>query len=527
MTGLKRLSDTALLAGLQRVVSASQAAAAQVVAHLAEVERRDLHLKAGYSSMFRYVTEGLGFSEGAAYRRIQVARLSRRVPRVLGLIGSGKLHLAGAALLAPAINSTNGRALLEAACGKSKRAIEALVAAQSPRPAVRDLVRRLPAPARERAQVGMPLSVPGLTASGGGETPVEAGVTTAAELGGEPDGDMAPRVTPRGDDSLARLDGGDGRTAMTIGRSLPNSRATGTCEMADHHGVNWQPAAIALDSGPRRTAADYARGAAARPVPLSRDRYKIQFSASPRTVAKLEQARALLSHRLSGGDLDAVFGQALSLLCEKLEKERFAVGARPAGKREKARGSRPQVVKNTAQVTLPGVSGVGADASLVGVSNANVDAAVPGLSGGGANASLLEVSNADVDAALPECGDTNTGVTLRGTKQEAPQLRTAAGASAPSRHIPHAIKRQVFERDGGRCTFVGEDGRRCGERHLITFHHTQPWARQRRHVAAEIVLMCHSHNQLLAREDFGEPLIALARGRRGKVGIGATADDSG
>ena len=107
------------------------------------------------------------------------------------------------------------------------------------------------------------------------------------------------------------------------------------------------------------------------------------------------------------------------------------------------------------------------------------------------------------------------------------KLRTAAAAAAPSRHIPHAIKRQVFERDGGRCTFVGEDGRRCGERHLITFHHTQPWARQRRHVAAEIVLMCHSHNQLLAREDFGEPLMALARGRRGKTGIGATADDGG
>ena len=462
MTGLKRLSDTALLAGLQRVVSASQAAAAQVVAHLAEVERRDLHLKAGYSSMFRYVTEGLGFSEGAAYRRIQVARLSRRFPQVLGLIGSGRLHLAGAALLAPMINSTNGRALLDAACGKSKRAIETLVAAQNPRPAVPDLVRRLPAPTGERAQVGMPLSVPGLMAAGAGETPIDAGLTAAAELSGEPDGGIAPRMTPCGDDSAARLDGGD-----------------------------------------RRTVSHYARGIAAQPVPLSRDRYKIQFSASPRTVAKLEQARALLSHRLSGGDLDAVFGQALSLLCEKLEKERFAVGARPAARREDARGGRPQVVENTAQATLPGVSGVGESASL------------------------LEVSSAEVEAALPEGSDTNAGVTLRGTTQDAPQLRTAAAASAPSRHIPHAIKRQVFERDGGRCTFVGEDGRRCGERHLITFHHTQPWARQRRHVAAEIVLMCHSHNQLLAREDFGEPLIALARGRRGKVGRGATADDGG
>jgi hypothetical protein len=32
-----------------------------------------------------------------------------------------------------------------------------------------------------------------------------------------------------------------------------------------------------------------------------------------------------------------------------------------------------------------------------------------------------------------------------------------------SRYIPNAVKREVWKRDGGRCTFVGPDGRRCSE----------------------------------------------------------------
>ena len=40
-----------------------------------------------------------------------------------------------------------------------------------------------------------------------------------------------------------------------------------------------------------------------------------------------------------------------------------------------------------------------------------------------------------------------------------------------SRHIPDAIKRKVYERDAGRCTFVDERGRRCPATGNLEFEH--------------------------------------------------------
>jgi hypothetical protein len=37
-------------------------------------------------------------------------------------------------------------------------------------------------------------------------------------------------------------------------------------------------------------------------------------------------------------------------------------------------------------------------------------------------------------------------------------------SSADPRHIPAHVKRTVWERDGGQCTFVGEAGQRCASR---------------------------------------------------------------
>ena len=40
--------------------------------------------------------------------------------------------------------------------------------------------------------------------------------------------------------------------------------------------------------------------------------------------------------------------------------------------------------------------------------------------------------------------------------------RSDARSKTPSRHIPAAIRREVWARDGGRCTYVSPQGRQCG-----------------------------------------------------------------
>ncbi len=75
--------------------------------------------------------------------------------------------------------------------------------------------------------------------------------------------------------------------------------------------------------------------------------------------------------------------------------------------------------------------------------------------------------------------------------------------SSASRHIPAAIKRAVAQRDGGVCTFVASDGRRCDSRDALEFHHGTPFARAPRHRAEEITLRCRAHNRHAAILDFG------------------------
>jgi hypothetical protein len=80
-----------------------------------------------------------------------------------------------------------------------------------------------------------------------------------------------------------------------------------------------------------------------------------------------------------------------------------------------------------------------------------------------------------------------------------------------SRHIPDAIKREVFERDGGRCTFTDERGRRCAETGALEFDHRDGFARTRLHQADRIRLLCRAHNQHAAEQMYGREFMQRAR----------------
>ena len=75
-----------------------------------------------------------------------------------------------------------------------------------------------------------------------------------------------------------------------------------------------------------------------------------------------------------------------------------------------------------------------------------------------------------------------------------------------SRHVPAAVKREVWARDGGRCAFVGTMGR-CVERGFLELHHVIPFADGGATDAANLQLRCAAHNAYEAEEWFG-PLIA-------------------
>ena len=81
--------------------------------------------------------------------------------------------------------------------------------------------------------------------------------------------------------------------------------------------------------------------------------------------------------------------------------------------------------------------------------------------------------------------------------------RRSGRPSAQPRHIPAPVKRAVWERDGGQCTFVSEAGRRCPARKLLEFDHVEEVARGGRASVAGIRLRCRAHNQYGAECAFG------------------------
>ncbi|MEE9279378.1 MAG: hypothetical protein V3V67_04315 [Myxococcota bacterium] len=83
--------------------------------------------------------------------------------------------------------------------------------------------------------------------------------------------------------------------------------------------------------------------------------------------------------------------------------------------------------------------------------------------------------------------------------------------AGPSRHIPAEIRRAVYVRDEGSCAFVGRNGRRCGVRDRLEFHHLDPWARSASHSVTGIELRCQQHNFYEAERDFGADYMARFR----------------
>lgn len=83
--------------------------------------------------------------------------------------------------------------------------------------------------------------------------------------------------------------------------------------------------------------------------------------------------------------------------------------------------------------------------------------------------------------------------------------------SANGRCIPMAVRAEVFRRDGGCCTFVGETGYRCGSRKRLQFDHVVPLARGGRSTPSNLRLRCHTHNQLEAERVFGREFMQASR----------------
>jgi 5-methylcytosine-specific restriction endonuclease McrA len=72
-----------------------------------------------------------------------------------------------------------------------------------------------------------------------------------------------------------------------------------------------------------------------------------------------------------------------------------------------------------------------------------------------------------------------------------------------SRHIANDVRRAVWKRDGGQCTYTSESGRRCEARRDLQFDHEQEFARGGEATVDNLRLRCPGHNQHTAEQTYG------------------------
>jgi hypothetical protein len=485
LSSIGELSDVELSLCVQRLNQTKHQLDADLLLYLSEFDFRKLYREAACPSFFDYLTIRLGYSEDAAYRRMWCARLLRAYPLVHELIRSGQIHMAALLLLKPLLTPENHRELLIAASGKSKREVEKLVATRNPKPNVSTRIRRRPAPKMTQS-----LSPLGATTAPLEVSSIVAPCKTASEASA---GDESRSSARSRDGALANVSRSDASAGDESRSSAPKS-------VAALREASAEAAAPSRSSDESRFDAYRNAEASAEQVrhnsrrtkfsPLSESEYRVTFTASERLKQKLDRARELMSHACDPSDLPALLERALDLLIERAERRRF--GAKRSSRQEPS-------------------------------SNANARATEPDATG----ARATEVHAATRDATKVRATEPDaTGA--RATKPDATGARAIRACTAKSEsrndhgfvspnkvedgsaYIPAAVRREVWERDGGRCTYVNTRGQRCPGRHYLQFDHRISRALDGTSTVENLRLRCAAHNALAAEEVFGRDRVRAA-----------------
>ncbi len=232
-----------------------------------------------------------------------------------------------------------------------------------------------------------------------------------------------------------------------------------------------------MPAQPARTSAPPARDDV---EPLTADLRRLHVTVSREFLRELEKARDGLSHAIPNATTEQVLQAALRLLLEKQ--------ARARGQVKKPRTFLPDAAPaRTATSTAAPPPHAGHHAEAPGEPVAKPQESPPPL------------------ALLP---------TDPPTTEPRPPRR-----EGPREAIPAAVRRAVWERDAGRCTWPLDGGGCCGSIHRLELDHLLPWARGGTPTVDGLRLLCHFHNLLAARLAFGEP--CMGRYAPDRIGDGA------
>ena len=258
------------------------------------------------------------------------------------------------------------------------------------------------------------------------------------------------------------------------------------------------PPPLVLDAVGRRQLVEEAAGKSARQVrqmladldpelappadrvrPLGDGRYELKATIDAECQQGLEQLRGLLSHlnpRMTMGQLvGRLVKEALDRHDPSRPPRRARSGSRPADAQANAppTPTPEQAQRNSA----PAAKHAARPADTAAAPKTDPDADHRAASTPESQPAVQRrAASTTKDAAIPAGAAPTPARAVRPIPTKSTGAATPAAKSCASgRAIPAGVRRQVWQRDGGRCSYVDpQTGRRCNSTHLIEIDHIVP-----------------------------------------------------
>ena len=259
-----------------------------------------------------------------------------------------------------------------------------------------------------------------------------------------------------------------------------------------------QPPPLVLDAAGRQKLVEEAAGNSARQVrqmladldpelappadrvrPLGNGRYELKASIDAECQQGLEQLRGLLSHvdpRMTLGQLvGRIVQEALDRHDPSRPPRRARSGSRPAD--AKAHAPPTPTPEQAQRNSAPAAKHAARPADTAAAPKTDPDAGHHAASTPESQPAVQRrAASTTKDAAIPAGAAPTPARAVRPIPTKSTGAATPAAKSCASgRAISAAVRRQVWQRDGGGCSYVDpQTGRRCNSTHLIEIDHIVP-----------------------------------------------------
>ena len=463
---LKYIKNDQLLLQTKNLVQKERQINIQVLQHLQEIEKRKLYLDRGFPSLFEYAVKELGYSHSAAYRRIKTMRLCRDIPQAVSKIKTGSLNLTTASQLQTFFEKKKRKDREEEKTFVKKNLV------------LDACLRRHDT--YERIEKTFKTNCPE-------ECDVQSTFLPAAVC-----------VKENGEQDKNRLKASSSEECNANSTSLPAAGCVKENEEQD------KKTPVHLNSNQKLDLIKKAENQSSRELEktlfdidpevnnakekvrdIKNNKVEIKVILDKKSQAKLELLKKLLSHK----NPNMSYGELISVLAEvglnKYDPKR-KIKKQSSAKKQEIKIDK-QVESNKAEV----FDKKPRKASAVKIDKQSNKVDVFDKKPQKTSAVKIDKQSNKADAFDKEPQQTSAVTINQKINNDQKDLK-------PKRYISSEVRRHVWMRDQGKCTYVcPKTKRRCASDHLLQIDHIKPFSLGGTNEADNLRLLCASHNQFM------------------------------